>query len=248
MSQLIKSNLLFSYLNKLNVFPLSCRLSQSFRRYSQNANNSTLNEEELNKFRTMKTIDWWSDPQFAALRQMNDLRVPLIRDTFNHSLDSPKPLKGFKLLAIGCGAGLLSEPLARLGADVTAIDPISENIEMAINHSQKDKKVCDNLKYESLSIEELSSRNEMKEYFDGVIASEVLEHVDNVDLFLSSGLNCLKKGGHLFITTISQTPIALFSAIFMAEYVLNLVPRGTHQYNKLITPQALSLILQDRKS
>ena len=249
MRHLIKTSLLLNHLNnKVNVWPLSCRFCQSFRKLSKKANDSTLNEEELNKFRSLNQIDWWTDPIFEGLRQMNELRVPFIRDSFNGRTDTSKPLNGIKLLEIGCGAGLLSEPLARLGANITAIDPIKENIEAALNHSQNDRSIGDNLKYESVSIEDLSTRDQMKQHFDGIIASEVLEHVDNVELFLSSGLKCLKKGGNLFITTISQTPIALIGAIFMAEYVLNIVPRGTHQYNKFITPEALSLILKDRKS
>ena len=248
MRQLLKYNLLFGYLAKVNGFPMPCALGQSFRKYSSDRQNkSTINEEELNKFRTIKANDWMNDPMFVGLRQMNELRVPLIRDAFNPSADTSTPLKGIKLLDIGCGPGILAEPLARLGAHVTGIDPVQENIDKAVDHKKNDKEVADNLNYECTTIEELSAKEGMKEHFDGVIASEVVEHVDNVDMFLSSSLKCLKKGGHLFITTINQTPVALFAAIFVAEYVLNILPKGTHQYNKFVSPQALSLVLQDRK-
>lgn len=227
---------------------MACGLSQSLRRYSSDQQNkSTVDEEELNKFRAVKANDWINDPMFVGLRQMNELRIPFIRDAFHPSTDTSRPLNGLKLLDIGCGPGILSEPLARLGADVIGIDPVHENIEKAVDHMKNDKGLANNLKYESITIEELSAKDEMKGRFDGVIASEVIEHVDNVDMFLAASLKCLKKGGHLFITTINQTPIALFAAIFVAEYILNILPKGTHEYRKFVSPQALSLLLQDRK-
>jgi polyprenyldihydroxybenzoate methyltransferase/3-demethylubiquinol 3-O-methyltransferase len=242
MKPLLKTRVLF---HKLNVCQTSGGYHRWLRRYSRQ---STLNEDELNKFRTFADTDWRTDKKFAPLVRMNELRVPFIRDTYrtSSSLQTSKPLTGIRL--IGCGAGILAEPLARLGADVTAIDPVVENIAMADSHRMGDKGVADNLKYECVSIEEFAMRDQMAESFDGVIASEVVEHVDDIELFVSSGAKCLKSGGHLFVTTINQTPIALFAAIFVAEYVLQLVPKGIHQYNRFVSPEALGDLLKDCES
>ncbi|CAG2111168.1 unnamed protein product [Medioppia subpectinata] len=194
-------------------------------------------------------MDWRTHRLFAPLVKMNELRVPFIRDTYSPSpVNTSKPLSGIRLLEIGCGAGLLSEPLARLGAHVTGIDPTGDNIEMAANHAMADKTLADNLRYECVSVEDFAKREQSIESFDGVIASEVIEHIDDIDLFLTSGISCLKRGGNLFITTINQTPVALFAAVFVAEYVLRLVPKGVHQYNRFVSPDALSLVLENRKS
>jgi len=252
MRALFNTKLLINNLQKLsapftqNVNPL---ISNSLRRYSINNNyqKSTVNEEELNKFRSFGETDWWTGSEFEALRAMNQLRVPFIRDAFKVSTNTSKPLNGIKLLDIGCGAGILAEPIARLGANVLAIDPVEDNIKIAINHSINDKQLSDRLKYECVTIEELAQRSDIINSFDGIVASEVIEHVDNVELFLTSCLKCLKSGGKLFITTINQTPIALVTAIFLAENVFKLLPKGTHEYNKFVTPQALTLLLQDCK-
>ncbi|XP_054164112.1 ubiquinone biosynthesis O-methyltransferase, mitochondrial-like [Oppia nitens] len=206
---------------------------------------STIRPEEMDKFESLKD-NWWNRADFEPLLAMNELRVPFIRDAFKPSApNTATPLAEIRLLEIGCGGGLLSEPLARLGANVTAIDPISNSIEMAINHAKQDDRLTDNLTYECVTIEELSARDELKESFDGVIASEVVEHVDDIDYFLKCGLKCLKPDGKLLITTINQTPIAALMAILMAEYVLQLVPKGMHQYKLFVKPSALELLLHD---
>lgn len=246
MLSLLKSKLLINKLQKLSTICVINMRNVSIT--NNNYNNSTVSEEELNKFRSFDENNWWTGREFEALRAMNQLRVPFIRDAFEVLTNSSKPLNGIKLLDIGCGAGILSEPLARLGANVTAIDPIQNNINIAINHSINDKQLSHKIVYECVTIEELSQRSENIESFDGVIASEVIEHIDNIELFLTSSLKCLKSGGKLFVTTINQTPISLITAILLAENVFKLLPKGTHEYNKFVGPQALTLLLRECKS
>ena len=205
---------------------------------------TTIDQRELEQFRKLSSR-WWNGPEFAPLRAMNHLRVPLITEQFygDSSLDS------IKLLDIGSGGGFLSEALARLGGNVTGLDPVEENIRAAREHSsisfRKDLKKAPN--YVQGTIEDFCLSPENVEQFDGVIASEVLEHVDNISLFLESLVKCIKPGGYLFVTTINQTPIAYLGAIFAAENILGLAPKGTHQYDKFVPPHALNLVLRDCK-
>lgn len=203
---------------------------------------TTVDQRELEQFRKLSSR-WWNGPEFAPLRAMNHLRVPLITEQFY----GDSTLDGIKLLDIGSGGGFLSEALARLDGDVTGIDPVEENIEAAKEHSLISfrKNLNKAPKYVRTTIEDFCEENGEK--FDGVIASEVLEHVDNIGLFLESLVKCIKPGGYLFVTTINQTPIAYLGAIFAAENILGLAPKGTHQYEKFVPPHALNLVLRDCK-
>ena len=208
----------------------------------------TIDQEELSKFH-LKSEEWWTGEQFFPLRLMNQLRVPLISNGLNPDANKSisKPLNGYKLLDVGCGGGILSESLARLGGNVVGIDPVNDNVLVARNHSKLDENLNENLNYENITIEEFSSKSNNSESFDAVIASEVLEHVNDVDLFIKCSLKCLKKGGKLFITTINQNPISFVGAIIFGEYVFGLLPKGTHDYHKFISPKALQLLLQESK-
>lgn len=135
----------------------------------------------------------------------------------------------------------MSEPLARLGGVVTGIDATKELIDVAIEHSQNDKSLI-NLTYLNTPIEQHSKDN--FERYDAVIASEVIEHVTEKDVFLESCINCLKPGGSIFLTTLNQTLIARFAAIFLAENVIDAVPKGTHDWDKFIEPHVLQRHLE----
>lgn len=216
-------------------------------------NATSVNEAEVAKFR--RHCDrWWSGPEFAPLRSMNSLRVPLISSTFaeehlnqqssTKKSDSAQPLAGVKLLDIGCGGGILSEALARLGATMTSIDPVVESVQAARTHATSSlRPPAITPKYLDCSIEAMAADPANTSAFDGVIASEVLEHVDDIALFLRSALTVLRPSGRLFITTINQTPLAYLTVILAAESI-GLVPRGTHEYSKLVPPDALRLLLE----
>ena len=142
----------------------------------------------------------------------------------------------FRILDVGCGAGILSEAMARIGADVTGIDACFDNIEVARDHAANDQSL-ESLKYLNTSIEDHA--DEVGEYYDAVVASEVIEHVDNQEMFVSKCSSVCKSSGSLFMTTISKTQLSWLVAIVGAEYVLRLLPTGTHEWDKFITPQTL---------
>ena len=149
-------------------------------------------------------------------------------------------LQGKKILDIGCGGGLISEPLARLGGSITGIDASKKNIEVAKLHAKKS-----NLKinYQDKSPEQLDST----EKFDIILNLEIIEHVENVDLYLKSCSNLIKKGGLMFTATLNRTATSYIKAIVGAEYVLRWLPIGTHDWNKFIKPEELEKMLGDKK-
>ena len=252
----------------LKTFPLLCNIlqsnnnTQSHQQQPQNGTTvrtptTTLNELELDHFRKL-TSKWWSGMEFAPLRSMNSLRVPFIVEAYQSKLspiqienksNTRLSLNGVKLLDIGSGGGILSEALARLGAHVTGIDPVEENVKAASMHADVSfSSNSDHVPaYKFSTIEEFSTNSVNLGAFDGIIASEVLEHVDNIDNFLKCALDCLRPGGYFFVTTINQTPLAYVTVIRAAEDIFGLVPKGTHKYEKFVPPNALSLVLNDCK-
>jgi len=209
---------------------------------------STINQSELDKFSKMSS-DWWNPNGVCKpLHSMNRLRVPLVRDGLIETglvnvdqIKTDKPLKGLRILDVGCGAGILSEALARIGADVTGIDACQDNIEVAKLHAQKDNSLS-SLRYICSSVEAHCDSEEKN--YDAVVASEVIEHVDNQELFVSKCSSLVRESGSLFFTTLSKTQLSWLVAIVGAEYVLGLLPRGTHEWNKFITPEDLENLLK----
>lgn len=181
---------------------------------------------------------WWNGKEFELLRAMNQIRVPFITDGIG------MPMNEAKILDVGCGGGILSEPLARLGAHVTGIDPVFESINQARLHAQTDEEIKDRLKYLHCKIEDISSSFEHHEQYDAVVASEVLEHINDIEGCLIHLTKTLKPGGSLFITTINQTNLAWLGVIFFGEYVLKQLPRGTHDYNLFVNLNGLKVMLE----
>jgi polyprenyldihydroxybenzoate methyltransferase/3-demethylubiquinol 3-O-methyltransferase len=209
---------------------------------------STIDSREVSNFATNFDYDtWWKSREGAPLRAFNQIRVPLVRDNLvNGSITTAKPLIGLRILEIGSGGGVLCEPLARLGADMIGLDPVRQNIETSERHLEETaNELKTNLKYICSTIEEYSDLTINHNKFDAVVASEVLEHVDDVSLFLESSHKVLKSGGKLFITTINQTTSAYLLGILAAENLLNLVPKGTHSYDKLVPLNGLILLLRE---
>lgn len=218
---------------------------------TNSSKDSTLNPEEVDKFRQMG--DWW-DPKGPAqgLLSMNSLRVPFIKDGLTKSGRCPnlnknaiEPLSGLRILDVGCGPGLLSESLARIGAEVTGIDAAEENIECARQHASKDQLVAGRVNYICSTVESFVQDNPDIVKFDAVVASEVIEHVDNPQHFVATCSSVIDEGGSFFLTTINRTQRSYLGAIVAAEYLLRLLPTGTHDWNKFITPQELESMLKN---
>lgn len=192
---------------------------------------------EVAKFERL-AAEWWNpDGKFRPLHKFNPVRLGYIRDRsaahFGRDVKAGRPFSGLKLLDIGCGGGLLSEPMARLGAEVVGIDPAPTNIAVARLHAGESGLAVD---YRATDAETLAGSGER---FDVVLAMEVVEHVPDRDAFIAACGALLRPGGLLFVATINRTPKAYALAIFGAEVVLRWLPRGTHDYAKLVRPAEL---------
>ncbi len=198
---------------------------------------SSIDRAEVDRFSRMAAT-WW-DPKgpMAALHKFNPVRVAYIRDLaaakFGRDPKKLDSLKGLRILDIGCGAGILSEPLARLGADMVGADPAEENIAAAVEHADQSSIAID---YRATTAEALA---EAGESFDIVLAMEVVEHVVDVKAFIATCASMVRPGGMMFAATLNRTLKSFALAIVGAEYVLRWVPRGTHQWDKFVTPAEL---------
>ncbi|XP_068793961.1 ubiquinone biosynthesis O-methyltransferase, mitochondrial isoform X2 [Struthio camelus] len=206
---------------------------------------STVDPKEMKKFQLLAHKWWDEEGDYSALHSMNDIRVPFIRDTLlnksnNHQLGNP--LSGLKILDVGCGGGLLSEPLGRLGASVTGIDPLEDNIRIADQHKSFDPILARRVQYKSSSLEDIVE--ESMETFDVIVASEVVEHVADLQMFIKCCSQVLKPEGSLFITTINKTQLSYVLGIVVAEKIIGIVPEGTHEWEKFVTPEELERLLK----
>jgi len=196
---------------------------------------STINKKEIDKFSKIAS-EWWNpNGKFKPLHKFNPLRIKYIKENIIQSFKlkpSEKPLKKIDILDIGCGGGLLSEPMYRLGANVVGIDASKKNIEVANFHAKKNKI---KINYICSSPENLK----IKKKFDVILNMEVIEHVEDVNFFIKKSSELLKKNGIIFIATINKTLKSYIFAIVGAEYILNWLPIGTHEWNKFIKPEEL---------
>ncbi|XP_045197576.2 ubiquinone biosynthesis O-methyltransferase, mitochondrial-like [Mercenaria mercenaria] len=209
---------------------------------------NTMDEDELRHFKSLAQ-SWWNETgEFEALHAMNKLRVPFIRDgLLNHrddmSENPSQPLQGLTIVDVGSGGGILTEPLARLGAFVVGLDPVEESTKIAQLHLEEDPSLLPRVKYITGSVEDLVGTE--SETFDAVVASEVVEHVADHVAFLESCCSLVKPGGSLFITTMNKTTLSRGLAVFTAERILRVVPEGTHDWEKFVPPEDLKLLLEN---
>ena len=204
---------------------------------------STVDQSEVDRFSAM-AAEWWSPTgKFRPLHKFNPVRLTYIRDhaaeNFSRDPKAPRPLEGLRVLDIGCGGGLLSEPVARMGASVVGADPSEKNIGIASTHARASGVTVD---YRAVTAEQLA---EAGETFDIVLNMEVVEHVADVEFFLSTCARMVRPGGLMFVATINRTLKAAALAIFAAENVLRWLPRGTHQYEKLVRPDEIGKPLSE---
>ena len=202
---------------------------------------SSINPDEVAKFEAM-AAEWW-DPagKFKPLHQMNPCRldyiVGQIAAEYGRDTTSPRPFAGLRLLDIGCGGGLLSEPMARLGAEVVGADAAPRNIPVARLHAEAQGLAID---YRHTTAEAMAADGE---HFDVVLAMEIVEHVADPQAFLTTCQGLLKPGGLLICSTLNRNPKSWAMAIFGAEYVMRWLPRGTHDWAKFITPDELAAFI-----
>jgi len=196
---------------------------------------NTINKEEIEKFSRIAE-EWWNPTgKFKPLHKFNPIRISYIKENIIKTFklnNSNKPLKNLKILDIGCGGGLLSEPMCRLGADVTGIDASEKNIQVAKLHAKKSDL---SIKYLSTSPENFKTETK----FDVILNMEIIEHVEDVDFFLKSCSYLLRKEGIMFVATINKTLKSYLFAIIGAEYILQWLPIGTHEWDKFVDPKDL---------
>jgi len=200
---------------------------------------TSVNKKEIDKFSKMAN-EWW-DPEgkFKPLHKFNPTRIKYIKENIINNFklkNKPKSLSGINILDIGCGGGLLSEPMSRMGANVTGIDASDKNIKIAKLHSKKNKL---KINYLCSSPEKLK----ITKKFDVILNMEIVEHVEDIDFFLKSCSKLLKKNGLMFVATINKTLKSYIFAIVGAEYVLRWLPIGTHEWEKFVKPEDLKKIL-----
>jgi 2-polyprenyl-6-hydroxyphenyl methylase/3-demethylubiquinone-9 3-methyltransferase len=198
---------------------------------------TTIDQGEIERFSRI-AAEWW-DPagKFKPLHKFNPVRLAYIRDAIcaAHGRDpkAPRPLEGIRIVDVGCGGGLLSEPLARLGASVTGVDAAEKNVKTAAAHAAETGVTVD---YRATTAEALVAAGEQ---FDVVLAMEIVEHVADVDLFLDAVGKLARPGGLVFMATLNRTAKGWLLGVVAAEYVLGWLPRGTHDWKKFLRPSEL---------
>ena len=202
--------------------------------------NNTINKEEIEKFSKIAE-EWWNPTgKFKPLHKFNPIRISYIKDNIIKTLNlknKEKPLEKVSILDVGCGGGLLSEPMKKLGAEVVGIDASEKNIQIAKLHAKKN-----NLEIDYLCTSPENFTKKMK--FDVVLNMEIVEHVEDIDFFLKSSAKLLKKGGIMFVATLNKTLKSYVFAIIGAEYILRWLPIGTHEWEKFVKPKDLIKTLE----
>ena len=202
--------------------------------------NNTINKQEIEKFNKLAE-EWWNpEGKFKPLHKFNPIRIEYIKNNIIKEFkikNKKKPFSNLNILDIGCGGGLLTEPMHRLGGKITGMDASNKNIQIAKIHAKKNNFKID---YICSSPENFKS----KKKFDVILNMEVVEHVDNLNFFIKSSSSLLKKDGVMFIATINKTLKSYIFAIIGAEYILNWLPVGTHDWFKFVEPSKLQIICE----
>ncbi len=205
--------------------------------------NNTINKKEIEKFSKIAE-EWWNpEGKFKPLHKFNPIRISYIKENIINSFklnNINKPLDNVRILDIGCGGGLLSEPMCRLGAQVFGIDASERNISIAKLHAKKNNL---NIDYKCASPENFKTETK----FDVILNMEIVEHVEDINFFLESCSKLLKKNGIMFVATINRTLKSYLFAIIGAEYILRWLPIGTHDWEKFVPPDEL-IRIQDKNN
>ncbi len=198
---------------------------------------TSIDPKEVEKFE-QSASDWWAGEKNSPLHKLNPVRLDYIgrhvAEQFGRDRTAPAPFQGLKIVDVGCGGGLLAEPMARLGADVTGIDPSANNVAVAKAHAAE---AGLNIAYRHASAEDLAAE---RAEFDVVLSMEVIEHVSDADAYVAATAALVKPGGLIFFATLNRTLKSFALAIVGVEYVLRWLPRGTHEHSRFIKPSELA--------
>ncbi len=211
-------------------------------KHTKKPTNGSVDSDEVERF--AKLADQWWDPrgEFKSLHRLNPVRLEYVRDRLAALYDrdplAPQPLQGLRLLDVGCGGGLVSEPLTRLGAQMVGIDPAEQNIAVARRHAERNGLAID---YRHATAEALSSAGER---FDALLALEILEHVADIEVFAEACEALIKPGGGFVFATLNRTLRSFTLAIVGAEYLMGWLPRGTHQWSRFVRPAEIVRLLR----
>ena len=201
-----------------------------------------VDQAEVARFSALADAWWDPEGEFRPLHKLNPVRVRYIRDALcaanGRAAAAPEPLSGMEIVDVGCGGGLLCEPLARLGAKVTGIDPSARNIEIAANHAARGGL---DIAYRAGTVEDLVAEGRR---FDAVMALEVVEHVPDLRAFVAACVSAAGPDARLFFATLNRTPRSFLLGIVAAEYVLRWLPRGTHDWRRFVRPSELARALE----
>ncbi|XP_059480011.1 ubiquinone biosynthesis O-methyltransferase, mitochondrial [Neocloeon triangulifer] len=219
------------------------------RQFCTSGQSTSINPEEIKKFDNLSSL-WWDEAgEFRPLHSMNSLRIPFIRNGLVNSravsttkANTSRSLDGLDLVDVGCGGGILSEPLARIGANVLGLDASQEAIQIAKQHSLLDPNLSGKLQYRHGTLEELAEEGKL---FDAVIMSEVVEHMNNPQHCFNLAAKLVKPNGSLFVTTLNRSYLSWLGGILIAERLLKIVPPGTHDWDKFLTPLEVENMLAD---
>lgn len=211
---------------------------------------NTTNELEIEKFSKI-SHEWWNeDGKFKPLHKINRARFTYLKDLIKkeYRLSSESKFSELNIIDIGCGGGLICEPFAKIGVNITGIDASKKNIEIALEHSKKNNL---NIDYHNKSLDEFSKASDIQDInknnkFDIVLALEIIEHVDNYNEFINKSFELVKKDGLLFISTINRNIKSLIFAKYTAEYILRWLPRGTHDWKKFLKPSEIIFLLENK--
>jgi 2-polyprenyl-6-hydroxyphenyl methylase/3-demethylubiquinone-9 3-methyltransferase len=206
---------------------------------------TTIDENEVEKFSKIADEWWDANGKFKPLHKFNPIRLNFFKQEICKFFDRDEklltPLDGLKILDIGCGGGLVAEPISRLGAELVAIDASQKNINVAKIHAEKSDLKID---YQCISAEDLASQNQQ---FDVVLALEIIEHVADVEKFIEACAKLVKPNGLLFVATLNRTAKSLLMAKFGVEYILRWLPIGTHDWRKFLKPSEIENIAKNQQ-
>ncbi|XP_039309522.1 ubiquinone biosynthesis O-methyltransferase-like [Solenopsis invicta] len=207
---------------------------------------STIDPKDIEHHTAQKNI-WWDYNITKTLHEFNPIRIQFVKNGLAKAgfkiQNSNLPLEGIKIADVGCGGGILSEGLAKLGAQVTGIDPSEGLINIAKEHAKLNSNISEKVNYIHTTVEDFAQKE--KETYDVVVTSEVVEHVTDPQQFLKGCVNLVKPGKSIFVTTINKTLASLLFVIIADEYIFSAIPRGTHQWNKFIPPHEVQRILKN---